>query len=143
MGGTEGIKVGQRNQSRGRQQKLTARKREGKGLKQTKANGEKQESRGGGLSGQGQTERWDLPLSFQRERRQTASAERMRERRGSRFITRHSCSHSRVHPAQGQTPARDSVFWCFHHSFKITSSQKSFQSSELIFWVQQVWDLFV
>lgn len=91
----------------GSQQKLTARRnREGKGLRWTKQTGEKRESGGGegggegGLIGQRQTERQDLPLSFQRERKQTASAERRRQSqgqlgrkkkgKGSKFITRNS-----------------------------------------------------
>lgn len=43
---------------------------------------EKQESSRGELIGQRQTERQDLPLSVQRERRRTASAERMRHSQG-------------------------------------------------------------
>lgn len=42
-----------------------------------KANAQKQESGGRGLSGQRQTERQDL--SFQRERKRAASAERMKQ----------------------------------------------------------------
>lgn len=65
------------------QQKLTARNREGKGPKRTKKmeEGEVREQQWK-LTGQRQTERQDLPLSFQRERKQTASAERRRQSQG-------------------------------------------------------------
>lgn len=89
-------KIFKRNHSRW-SQTLTARNRDGKGHKWTKQTEGKRESIGEGLIAQRQTERRDLPLSFQRERKQTASAERMTESqaqlgkkcRGSKFITNH------------------------------------------------------
>lgn len=57
MDGTDGIKIKcERNHSRGSQQKLTARNREGKGLKWTKQTGEEAREQWR------QTERRDLPL---------------------------------------------------------------------------------
>lgn len=82
MDRTDGIKMCEKNHNRGSQQKLTAKNREGKRSQVDNANGEKRESSGEGLIGQRQTERQDLPLSFQRERKQTASAERMRQSQG-------------------------------------------------------------
>lgn len=70
--------MGERNHSRESQQKLTARNREGKGLRWTKQTERSKRAVEEG-SVDKETERQDLPLSFQRERRPTASAERMRE----------------------------------------------------------------
>lgn len=69
----------EKNHNRGREWKLTARNREERSLEQTK---QAERSSGGGLIGQRQTERQDLPLSIQRERRQTPSAERRRQNHG-------------------------------------------------------------
>lgn len=77
------MKVREKNHNRGREWKLTARNREERSLEQTKqAERSKERSSGGGLIGQRQTERQDLPLSIQRERKQTPSAERRRQNHG-------------------------------------------------------------
>lgn len=89
--------MGERNHSGESQRKLTARNREGKGLRWTKQTEKKQESGGGGLSGQRQTERQDLPLSFQRERRPTASAERMKRESGRAWRKKKKVKRQQIH----------------------------------------------